>query len=127
MDQQALVSSIEKVTCSFARHGVREAAGADGLGRVMVPTDSADALTRKRYLDYAAGRHERTLTPQGERRTLYAGDLVGCAEQILEQLFSDPILPLVSELRLELPYEFEDQEYRQILHDFFTLIAPQLG
>jgi alkanesulfonate monooxygenase SsuD/methylene tetrahydromethanopterin reductase-like flavin-dependent oxidoreductase (luciferase family) len=97
------------------------------LGRVVVPTDSADAQTAKRYLDYAAGRNERTLTPQGERRTLYASDLVGSAEQILERLFSDPILPLVSELRLELPYEFEDQEYRQILHDFFTLIAPQLG
>jgi alkanesulfonate monooxygenase SsuD/methylene tetrahydromethanopterin reductase-like flavin-dependent oxidoreductase (luciferase family) len=35
--------------------------------------------------------------------------------------------PLHAELRLELPYEFEDEEYRQILHDFSTLIAPRLG
>lgn len=108
----------------------REAGGAArrvGLGRVIIPTDSADAQTRRRYLGYAAGRNERTLTPQGERRTLYARDIVGTSEDILERLFADPILPHVSELRLELPYEFEDAEYRQIIHDFATLVAPRLG
>jgi alkanesulfonate monooxygenase SsuD/methylene tetrahydromethanopterin reductase-like flavin-dependent oxidoreductase (luciferase family) len=97
------------------------------LGRVIVPTDSADRLTRQRYGEYAASRYERTLSPQGERRTLFARDLVGTSEEILEQLFDDPILPLVSEFRLELPYEFEQDEYRQILSDFVTLIAPELG
>lgn len=97
------------------------------LGRVIVPLDGADATTRRRYRDYAAGRHERTLTPQGERRTLYAGDLVGSSDEILERLFADPILPEVSEIRLELPYEFEQDEYRQILEDFSRLIAPELG
>ncbi len=108
----------------------RAAGGADrrvALGRVIVPFDSADAATRRRYADYAAGRHERTLSPQGERRTLFASDLVGTSEQILERLHADPILPHVSELRLELPYEFEHDEYRQILHDFVTHIAPELG
>lgn len=107
------------------------AAGGEGrrvaLGRVIVPLDGADAKTRKRYLDYAAGRTERTLTPQGERRTLYARDIVGTSDEILERLFADPILPHVSELRLELPYEFEDEEYRQIVHTFVTRIAPELG
>ena len=98
-----------------------------GLGRVIIPIDSADAQTRRRYLDYAAGRNARTLTPQGERRTLYARDIVGTSGEILERLSADPILPHVSELRLELPYEFEDAEYRQIIHDFATLIAPRLG
>lgn len=97
------------------------------LGRVIVPLDSADAVTRKRYRQYAAGRDERTRSPQGERRTLYARDLVGTSEQIVERLFADTILPHVSELRLELPYEFEDEEYRQIIRDFSTLIAPRLG
>jgi alkanesulfonate monooxygenase SsuD/methylene tetrahydromethanopterin reductase-like flavin-dependent oxidoreductase (luciferase family) len=97
------------------------------LGRVIVPFDSADALTRKRYQDYAAGRPARTLSPQGEKRTLFAADLVGTSEQILDQLAADPLLPDVSELRIELPYEFEHDEYRQILHDFITLIAPKLG
>lgn len=97
------------------------------LGRVIIPFDSADAVTRKRYLDYAAGRHERTQAPQGERRTLFARDIVGTSEQILERLFADPVLPYVTELRLELPYGFQDEEYRQIIHDFSTLIAPRLG
>ncbi|KQV34605.1 MULTISPECIES: LLM class flavin-dependent oxidoreductase [unclassified Rhizobium] len=97
------------------------------LGRVIVPLDSADAKTRQRYRDYAAGRFKRTLTPQGERRTLFAKDIVGTSDEILEKLFADPILPHIGELRLELPYEFEDEEYRQIIHDFITLIAPALG
>ncbi|MDR9772162.1 LLM class flavin-dependent oxidoreductase [Rhizobium hidalgonense] len=97
------------------------------VGRVIVPFDSADAATRRRYRDYANGRHERTLSPQGERRTLFARDVVGTSDEILEQLFADPILPEVGALRLELPYEFEHEEYRQILHDFVTTIAPELG
>ena len=76
---------------------------------------------------HAVGRHERTLAPQGERRTLFAQDIVGTSEQILERLFADPILPHVRELRLELPYEFEDEEYRQIVGDFVARIAPELG
>jgi alkanesulfonate monooxygenase SsuD/methylene tetrahydromethanopterin reductase-like flavin-dependent oxidoreductase (luciferase family) len=108
----------------------RASGGADrrvALGRVIVPLDSADALTRRRYADYAAGRYARTLSPQGERRTLFARDIVGTADEILERLLADPILPQIREFRLELPYEFEEDEYRQILHDFVTLIAPGLG
>lgn len=97
------------------------------LGRVIVPFDSADASGRARYRDYAASRHERTLAPQGPKRTLFAPDVVGTAEQILEQLAADPVLAEVSELRLELPYEFRREEYEQILHDVRHLIAPELG
>jgi alkanesulfonate monooxygenase SsuD/methylene tetrahydromethanopterin reductase-like flavin-dependent oxidoreductase (luciferase family) len=97
------------------------------LGRVIVPFDSADAATRARYRDYAAGRHERTLAPQGPKRALFAPDLVGTAEQILERLTADPVLATVSELRLELPYEFHRDDYEQILHDVRHLIAPELG
>ncbi|UWU23754.1 LLM class flavin-dependent oxidoreductase (plasmid) [Rhizobium sp. CB3060] len=97
------------------------------LGRVIVPFDNADAATRRRYQDYAAGRDGRTLSPQGEKRTLFARDIVGTSDEILERLFADPLLPEVSELRLELPYEFEHEQYRQILHDFVTRIAPELG
>ncbi|MDL2407051.1 LLM class flavin-dependent oxidoreductase [Rhizobium calliandrae] len=97
------------------------------LGRVIVPFDSADATTRRRYQDYAASRDKRTLSPQGEKRTLFARDIVGTSDEILERLFADPLLPKVSELRLELPYEFEHEDYRQILHDFVTRIAPDLG
>jgi len=97
------------------------------LGRVIVPFDNADARTRRRYTEYAASRHGRTLQPNGPRRTLFAGDLIGTSEQILEALFADPVLGQVRELRLELPYEFERHEYEQILADFIAGIAPQLG
>jgi alkanesulfonate monooxygenase SsuD/methylene tetrahydromethanopterin reductase-like flavin-dependent oxidoreductase (luciferase family) len=97
------------------------------LGRVIVPTDSADEDSRKRYAAFAESRHARTLTPQGERRILFARDLVGTSEQILEQLARDPILPLVTELRLELPYDLTLQQYDQILTDFCSGIAPELG
>lgn len=100
--------------------------GRVALGRVIVPLDSADPGTR-RLTWTMGGRDERTLTPQGERRTLFARDVVETADEILERLFADPILPHVGELRLELPYEFEDEEYRQIIHDFITLVAPELG
>lgn len=97
------------------------------LGRVIVPLDSANAATRRKYLDFANARIERTLQPNGPRHTLYPLDLVGSSDDILEWLHADPILNEVSELRLELPYEFEQEEYFQILHDFVTKIAPSLG
>lgn len=98
-----------------------------GLGRVVVPFDSADRATRERYRAYAAGRHARTLQPNGERRTLFAPDIVGTAEQILNRLAEDPILPLVDEFRMELPYDFPEGDYRQVMHDFVHAVAPALG
>lgn len=101
--------------------------GRVALGRVIVPLDGADAATRKRYREFAAGRVERTLAPQGERRTLFAPDLVGTSDEILERLREDPVLPQVSELRVELPYNFSGEEYEQILSDLSGRIAPELG
>ncbi|MFG3590689.1 LLM class flavin-dependent oxidoreductase [Streptomyces sp. NPDC047990] len=107
-------------------------AAREAVGRVIVPLDSADAASRAHYRDYAAARHERTLKPQalpalGPKRFLFAPDMVGTAEQILEQLAADPVLAQISELRLELPYEFHREEYQQISHDVRHLIAPELG
>lgn len=92
------------------------------LGRVILPTDSADAATRKRYTDFVASRTERTRQPQGPKRTLFLPDIVGTTDEILETLARDPVLPLVSEFRLELPYEFEAGDYRQLLTDFARLL-----
>ncbi|MFT4197348.1 MAG: LLM class flavin-dependent oxidoreductase [Pseudoxanthomonas sp.] len=115
----------------FRRHWQQPRPPRIALGRVIVPLDSADADTRQFYLDYAASRHERTLGPQtfqpSGRRALFAPDLVGTSEQIVERLRADPILPQVREFRLELPYEFSYAQYRQILHDFIERIAPNLG
>ncbi len=97
------------------------------LGRVIVPTDSASPLARRRYDSWAAGRVARTRAPQGPRRTLFPLDLVGPAERILDQLRADPVLRRVSELRLELPYDLGLDDYQQIVNDAVTLIAPALG
>jgi alkanesulfonate monooxygenase SsuD/methylene tetrahydromethanopterin reductase-like flavin-dependent oxidoreductase (luciferase family) len=97
------------------------------VGRVVVPLDSADAATRRKYRDYQASRHERTLAPIGERRILIAPDLVGTSAEIVESLRADPVLAEVSELQLELPYAFAQEDYRQILSDVASSIAPQLG
>ncbi|KAA8733732.1 LLM class flavin-dependent oxidoreductase [Acinetobacter qingfengensis] len=96
-------------------------------GRVIIPFDHADQSTQRYYQDFAASRYQRTLSPQGERRTLFSEDIIGHADQILEKLFNDPVLQQVEELRLELPYEFNVIQYAQIITDFITLIAPQLG
>lgn len=97
------------------------------LGRVIVPFDSADARTRERYRAYAAGRHARTLRPNGPRRTLFLPDLIGTSGEILEQLARDPLLPLADDFRMELPYDFPEEDYRQVMHDFAGTIAPALG
>ena len=120
---QAQSALIERYRASEAGPRV----GRVALGRVIVPLDSADAATRRRYREFAASRIERTLTPQGERRTLFATDLVGTSDEILERLRKDPVLPQVSELRVELPYNVASEEYEQILDDLARRIAPELG
>jgi alkanesulfonate monooxygenase SsuD/methylene tetrahydromethanopterin reductase-like flavin-dependent oxidoreductase (luciferase family) len=96
-------------------------------GRVILPLDSADAATRRKYRDYQLSRHQRTLAPIGERRILIAPDLVGTSAEIVEFLRADPVLAEVTELQLELPYAFGHEEYEQIVSDAATSIAPQLG
>lgn len=122
---QAQRAQIQLYRENLAASGRRAARIA--LGRVIIPTDSADATTRRHYQQFAASRYPRTLAPQSSRRTLFSQDIVGSAEQILERLFNDPVLRLVNELRIELPYELHYAEYSQIISDFATLIAPELG
>lgn len=111
----------------FRQHWTETRAPRVAVGRVIVPTDGADAATRQRYREFAEGRHERTLAPRGERRVLFLPDLVRPAEQIVEQLRADPVLKQVSELRLELPYDLPFESYHQILEDFIVRVAPALG
>jgi alkanesulfonate monooxygenase SsuD/methylene tetrahydromethanopterin reductase-like flavin-dependent oxidoreductase (luciferase family) len=101
--------------------------GRIAIGRVIVPFDGADRATRERYRAYEASRHERTLKPQGPRGVLFAPDIVGRSEEIVERLLADAAVQEVSELRMELPYEFSHQDYEQILHDMVNSVAPKLG
>jgi alkanesulfonate monooxygenase SsuD/methylene tetrahydromethanopterin reductase-like flavin-dependent oxidoreductase (luciferase family) len=111
----------------FRSHWKEARAPRIALGRVIVPIDGADARTRQRYREFAEGRHARTLTAHGDRRTLFAPDLVGTADEIVARLLDDPVVGQVRELRLELPYDLPFENYQQILEDFVTRIAPELG
>ena len=96
-------------------------------GRCVVPTDSADRVSRERYRAWYESRLARQAGPQGPRRTLFSADLVGPAEQIVEQLVHDATLAEVDEFRVELPYEFAGDEYEQIVADVVAKVAPELG
>ncbi|MDR6099924.1 alkanesulfonate monooxygenase SsuD/methylene tetrahydromethanopterin reductase-like flavin-dependent oxidoreductase (luciferase family) [Agrobacterium larrymoorei] len=97
------------------------------LGRVILPTDSAGPTTRRRYREFVEERNKRTGQAHGPRRTLFLADIVGTTDEILEILANDPVIPLVSELRLELPYEFRADDYRQIIQDFSRVFANSKG
>jgi hypothetical protein len=58
---------------------------------------------------------------------LFACDLVGSGDEILDALYRDQVLAQVRELRLDLPYNFEVEECEHIRNDFVSLIAPELG
>ncbi|POO55739.1 LLM class flavin-dependent oxidoreductase [Agrobacterium rosae] len=110
----------------FRHEWIHEREPRVALGRVILPTDSADPQTRRRYKEFAAQRDKRTGTPHGDRRTLFLPDIVGTTEEIFETLARDAVLPLVSEFRLELPYEFQAEDYRQIIDDFAGVAFPSL-
>jgi hypothetical protein len=67
------------------------------------------------------------MAPQAERRTMFAPDPVGTAEQILQALRADPSLARVGAMRLELPCNFALDDHAQILADTARPIAPALG
>ncbi|MCF1473383.1 LLM class flavin-dependent oxidoreductase [Agrobacterium vitis] len=110
---------------TFRQHWQHERTPRVALGRVILPTDSASPETRRRYAEFVEERNKRTHAPQGPRRTLILPDVVGTTPEIIEILSSDPVLPLVSEFRLELPYDFHAEEYAQIIEDFAQLIPAQ--
>lgn len=97
--------------------------------RVIIPTDSATAAQREHYADYVAARTPRTRQRQqlGARTVLIQADLHGTAEEIAERIAADPTFDGGTELRLSLPYGFEDAEYRQILTDARERLLPLLG
>lgn len=120
-------ATAQRAVIARYRDAAGDRASRIALGRVIVPLDGADRATRAKYREYAASRHERTLAPHGERRTLFARDLIGSADEIAEALAADAALAEVDELRIELPYEFGIDDYRQIIADVAGLVAPQLG
>ncbi|MFJ6525158.1 LLM class flavin-dependent oxidoreductase [Streptomyces longwoodensis] len=96
-------------------------------GLVVVPTDSATPGQRAKYEEYAARRLPRTTTPQGPGRLLFAPDLVGPSAQIAERLHTHAAFREVDEVAFALPFDFEHEDYVQILTDMATVLGPALG
>jgi alkanesulfonate monooxygenase SsuD/methylene tetrahydromethanopterin reductase-like flavin-dependent oxidoreductase (luciferase family) len=96
-------------------------------GLVVVPTDSASPDQRAKYLAYAEKRTARTSTPQGPARLMFALDLVGTSDQIAEQLYANAAFQQVNEVAFALPFNFEPDDYVQILTDIATKLGPALG
>ncbi|WP_457033693.1 LLM class flavin-dependent oxidoreductase [Kitasatospora sp. P5_F3] len=96
-------------------------------GLVVIPTDSASAEQRAKYLAYARNRLPRTTTPQGPARMMFAPDLVGTSAEIAERLYAHSAFREVDEVVFALPFSFDHQDYVQILTDIATRLAPALG
>jgi alkanesulfonate monooxygenase SsuD/methylene tetrahydromethanopterin reductase-like flavin-dependent oxidoreductase (luciferase family) len=96
-------------------------------GLVVIPTDTASAEQREKYLQYAATRTPRTASPQGPARMMFARDLVGTSDEIAEHLQSDPAFREIDEVAFALPFSFEHDDYVQILTDIATTLGPALG
>lgn len=95
--------------------------------RVILPLDSATPEQVEHYTAFAQGRYARTLTPQGERRTVIQPDLIGTSEEIIGNLLNDPSFDGRTELRISLPYAFSPDDYSQIIRDIAEKILPELG
>jgi alkanesulfonate monooxygenase SsuD/methylene tetrahydromethanopterin reductase-like flavin-dependent oxidoreductase (luciferase family) len=96
-------------------------------GLVVIPTDSATADQKDRYLAYAEKRTPRTTTPQGPARMMFAPDLVGTSEEIAERLYAHAAFREIDEVAFALPFTFEHDDYVQILTDMATHLGPALG
>ncbi len=96
-------------------------------GLVVIPTDSATAEQREKYLAYAEKRTPRTASPQGPARMMFAQDLVGTSDEIAERLYAHAGFRQVHEVAFALPFTFGHDDYVQILTDIATKLGPALG
>ena len=96
-------------------------------GLVVIPTDSASAEQREKYLRYAESRTPRTASPQGPARLMFEVDLVGTSDEIAERLYTHAAFREVDEVAFALPFSFEHGDYVQILTDIATKLGPALG
>ena len=96
-------------------------------GLVVIPTDSASAEQRQKYLRYAEARTPRTASPQGPARLMFEVDLVGTSDEIAERLYTHAAFREVDEVAFALPFSFEHDDYVQILTDIATKLGPALG
>lgn len=96
-------------------------------GLVVIPTDSATDDQIRRYREYAAGRFERTKSPQGPRGMLFSPDYVGTSDELADQLFAHAGFTRADEVTFALPFSFEPEDYAQIIADLAQQLGPRLG
>jgi alkanesulfonate monooxygenase SsuD/methylene tetrahydromethanopterin reductase-like flavin-dependent oxidoreductase (luciferase family) len=96
-------------------------------GLVVIPTDSATAEQKAKYLAYAEKRTPRTTAPQGPRKMMFAVDYVGTSDEIAEKLHAHVAYQEIDEVAFALPFSFEHADYVQILTDMATRLGPALG
>lgn len=96
-------------------------------GLVVIPTDSASASQKAKYLAYAEKRTPRTATPQGPARMMFARDIVGTSDEIAAALQAHAGFREVDEVAFALPFSFDHDDYVQILTDMATHLGPALG
>ncbi len=112
---------------AFRAHHQLGASARVSQGLVVIPTDTATAEQRAKYLRYAEGRTARTATPQGPARLMFAVDLVGTSDEIADALYAHAAFREIDEVAFALPFSFEHQDYVQILTDIATRLGPALG
>ncbi|QRP49765.1 LLM class flavin-dependent oxidoreductase [Amycolatopsis sp. FDAARGOS 1241] len=96
-------------------------------GLVVIPTDSATPEQRAKYEAYAAARLPRVGKIHSPARMTFAQDLVGTSAEIADRLYADSSFREVSEVVFALPFDFEHDDYVQILTDIATRLGPELG
>ncbi|MDJ0392856.1 LLM class flavin-dependent oxidoreductase [Rhodococcus sp. G-MC3] len=111
----------------FRAHHPEGPAARVSQGLVVIPTDSASGEQRRKYREYASSRLARTLEPQGPAHMMFAADLVGTTEEIVEMLSANQSFQQVDEVAFALPFSFEHEDYVQILTDMATTLGPALG
>ena len=116
----------EQIDAFRAHHAYPERARVS-QGLVVIPTDSATNDQIRRYRDYAAGRFERTKTPQGPRGMLFSPDYVGSSDELADRLFEHAGFQRADEVAIALPFTFGPDDYRQIIGDLADKLGPRLG
>jgi hypothetical protein len=94
---------------------------------VVIPTDRASRDQKTKYQAYVDARTPRTATPQGPGRLMFAPDLIGTSEQIVEALYGDAGFQAVREVVFALPFSFDHKDYVQIITDIAERLGPALG
>lgn len=108
-----------------AAHPEGDAARAS-VARVIVPTDGATPEQVNRYRAYAEARNPRTERVHG-RNTIIAKDVLGSLDEIVDHIRGDLAFRAADDYLFELPFEFELDDWKQILTQLATRIGPALG